>query len=130
MGRIQLANKRVYTLFVENPISGDNIPRIKVPRLFRCQEITYLKLDSASGSVDVTIRFDPDASQTGGGTVLDARVGVTNNTTGLVIVPPFSGGVTDIPADNFLWMELANVTTGIFRPVSFSAQLVGVERGA
>ena len=128
MGSIRLANKRIYSFFVENPISGDNVPRILVPRQFIAQTIRAVKLDSASGSLDWTLRFDPDASQTGGGTILHSATGLANNTTGTTTSAPFTNGT--VPADNWLWLELANVTTGIFRPVAVMIEVIGVERGA
>ena len=115
-------------MFVENPISGDNVPRILVPREFICQIIRVVKLDSASGQIDWRVRFDPDASQVGSATILHSATGVSNNTTGVTYLPPFTNGT--VPADNWVWLELDNVTTGIDRPVAVMVELIGVERGS
>ena len=132
MGLISLNPKKVIVLPIGTPISGDDIPRILVPRAFRIEEIRALKLDQVSGSVDLDIRFDPDASQTGGGTLLLSVAGISNNTTGQQFLPPFAGGsgAVIVPADNHVWPELSNVSTGLARPTMFEVHLIGIELGA
>ena len=126
-GKIQLANKRVFTFPVENPISGDNIPRLFVPRTFIPQEIRALKIGGGAGTFDWTLRFDPNANNTGAGTLLHSATGVSNNTTGVQYLPPFTN--SPVPAGNWLWLELANVSTGLSRPVMVMVEVIGVEQG-
>lgn len=128
MGEINLANKRVYTFPVENPISGDDIPRIKVPRAFIVQEIIACKF-GGSGSFDFELRFSPNADDQGAGTLLHSDTGVNNTTTGESYTPPGDFAATTIPANNWLWLELPTVSTGLARPVMAYVQVVGVERG-
>lgn len=130
MAAIKLANKRVYTFPVENPISGDDIPRLYVQRTLIVQEIRALKIGGGAGTFDWTARFDPDASMTGGGTVLHSDTNVSNNTTGVSYTPPFTTDPPIVPAGNWLWVELANVSTGLSRPVMTHIQIIGIESGA
>ena len=110
---------------------GRRGPRHRMVRDFHVQEIHVLKLDSASGQFDWELRYDPDASQVGAGTVLESALAHTNNTTGVTHLPPFDpGDPAIIPAGDWLWLELANVTTGIFRPVMALVFAIGVEKGA
>lgn len=127
MADIKLANKRIIPFFVENPISGDDIPRIYLPRQLVVQEIRALKIGGGAGTFDWTLRFDSDASMTGGGTVLHSDTGVSNNTTG-VSYTSFTNN--PVPAGRWLWLELANVSTGLSRPVAVQVEVIAVERGA
>lgn len=128
MGGIKLANKRVYTFPVENPVSNDDIPRLFVPRLFVVEEIRALKI-GGSGSFDWEIRFSPNANDQGVGTLLHSDTGVNNETTGVQYLPPFTEDPPHIPATNWVWLELPVVSTGLQRPVMAHVQLIGVERG-
>lgn len=130
MAAIKLANKRVIVLAVENPVSGDDIPRVFLPRSFVVEEIRALKIGGGAGSFDWTVRFDPNANNTGSGTVLHSDTNVTNNTTGVSYTPPFTTDPPLVPAANWLWLELANVSTGLFRPVMAVVEVIGIERGA
>jgi len=125
MGAIKLANKRVYTFPVENPVSNDDIPRLFVPRLLVVQEIRALKI-GGSGSFDFELRFSPNADDQGAGTLLQSDSGVNNTTTGVI----YSGPFVDVPAGDWLWLELPIVSSGLARPVMAHVQVVGVERGA
>jgi hypothetical protein len=130
MAEMQLGNKRVFLFPVENPVSGDDIPRLFVPRAFLVQEIRALKIGGGIGSFDWEIRYDPDANQTGAGTLLESDTGVSNNTTGAQYLPPFDpGDPAIIPAANWVWLELPTVSTGLARPVAVHVQLMGVELG-
>lgn len=126
---IRLNPKRVYTFIVENPISGDDIPRFLVPREFVVEEIRALKIGGGAGTFDWELRFDADASQQGAGTLLHSDTGVANNTAGESYAPPFTEDPPVVPADNWIWLELANVSTGLSRPVAVVVEAIGVERG-
>lgn len=130
MGELQLANKRVFSFFVENPISGDDIPRIRLPRALEVRQIIALKIGGGAGTFDWELRHDPDASNTGAGTLIESDTGVSNNTTGDEYAPPFDpGDPTVIPANDWVWLELANVSTGLSRPVAVQVEMIGVEKG-
>jgi hypothetical protein len=126
MGAIKLANKRVYTFPVENPISNDDIPRLFVPRLLVVEEIRALLIGGGAASFDFELRHSPNADDQGAGTLLQSDSGVNNTTTGVI----YSGPFADVPAGDWLWLELPSVTTGLSRPVMAHVQVVGVERGA
>lgn len=127
MAEIKLANKRVYTFPVENPISGDDIPRLYVPRTLVVEEIRALRI-GGTGSFDWRIGFSTSANDVGAGTTLHSDTGVSNNTTGVSYTPPFTNGT--VPSGNWLWLELDNVSTGLSRPVMAHVQIIGVERGS
>lgn len=121
--------QRVLTFGVENPISGDDIPRLWVPRAFLVEEIRALRI-GGTGSFDWELRYDADAGNTGGGTLLESDTGVTNDSAGEQYLPPFDPGApTIIPAGNFIWLELANVSTGLSRPVMVTLFVLGRELG-
>lgn len=128
MGLIKLANKRVYTFPVENPVPNDDIPRIKIAREFIPQQIVALKI-GGSGTFDWELRFSPNANDQGAGTLLHSDAGVGNETTGITYGPPFTEDPPNIPAGNWLWLELPVVSTGLARPVMAHVQVFGVERG-
>ena len=130
MGVIKLGSKRIYTFPVESPISGDDIPRFFVPRAFEAQEIRALKIQGG-GSFDWEIRYSPNANDQGAGTLLESGAAVTNETTGVQYLPPFDpGDPAIVPAGNWIWLELANVSTGLSRPIAVLVEVIGVERGA
>ncbi len=129
-GDIRLGNKRVYAFPIENPISGDDIPRFFVPRAFLVQEIRALKIGGGIGTFDWEIRYSASANDQGAGTLLESDTGVTNNTTGVEYLPPFDpGDPAIIPAGNWVWLEIPSTSTGIARLVGVIVQLVGVELG-
>jgi hypothetical protein len=129
MGSIKLASKRVYSFPVENPVSGDDIPRLFVPRDFEVQEIRALKIGGGIGTFDWEVRFSASADDVGAGTLLESDTAVSNNTTGAQYLPPFDpGDPAVIPASNWVWLELTSVSTGLARPVAVHVQLIGVER--
>lgn len=131
MGRIVLANKRIYTFPVENPVSNDDIPRLYVPRDFHVQEIRALKIGGGAGTFDWELRHDANANNTGAGTLIESDAGVSNNTTGVQYLPPFDpGDPTIIPAGDWVWLELPSVSTGLARPVMVTVEMIGVEKGA
>ena len=126
---IRLGMKRVYNFPVENPVGGDDIPRLFLPRAFRVEEIRALRIGGV-GSFDWELRYGPDASQTGGATLLESDTGVTNDTGGAQYLPPFDpGDPTTIPAANWLWLELPVVSTGLSRPVMVVVTVIGSELG-
>jgi len=125
---IKLANKRVFTFPVENPISNDDIPRLKVPRDFVVQQIVALKI-GGSGSFDWELRFSPNADDQGAGTLIHSDAGVNNTTTGVIYLPPGDFAAVTIPADDWVWLELPVVSVGLSRPVMAHVQMTGVERG-
>lgn len=127
MGAIKLANKRVYTFPVENPVSNEDIPRLFVPRNYLVQEIRALKIGGA-GTYDWELRYSPNANDQGAGTLLHSDTGVSNETTGVIYTAPFTGGPT-IPAGDWLWLELPVVSSGLARPVMAHVQVTGVEKG-
>ena len=130
MAEMQLGNKRTFSFLVENPVTGDDIPRVFVPRAFLVQEIRALLIGGGLASFTWELRHDADASQQGLGTLIESAVGVTNNTTGDQYLPPFDpGDPTIIPASDWVWLELPTVTTGIARPVGSFVQMIGVELG-
>lgn len=129
MGRINLANKRVYPFFVENPISGDDVPKIRVPRDFVPEQIVAVMGPGGFGAqFDWALHFDPDASEVG--TVIHSDTGTNNQTTGDVfdVVTDFAS--VTVPAYDFIWLELSNVTASIFRPLWCLVEVHGTERGA
>lgn len=127
MAEINLANKRIYTFPVENPISGDDIPRLYVPRTLVVEEIRALKMGGGAGTFDWRLGFDPNANNVGAGTTLHSDTGVSNNTTG-VSYTSFTNN--PVPSGNWLWLELSNVSTGLSRPLMVLLQVIGRERGA
>jgi hypothetical protein len=130
MARIQLANKRVFSFPVENPVSNDDIPRLFVPRDFVVEEIRALKIGGGIGTFDWELRYSASADDTGAGTLLESDSAVSNNTTGVQYLPPFDpGDPAIIPASNWVWLELTSVSTGLARPVAVHVQMIGVERG-
>jgi len=130
VAEIKLGNKRVYTFPVENPVTGDDIPRFFVARAFLVQEIRALKIQG-SGTFDWEIRYSPNANDQGVGTLLESDTGVNNETTGVQYLPPFDpGDPTIIPAGDWVWLELPLVSTGLSRPVAVLLQLIGVELGS
>ena len=128
---IKLAAKRVFTFGVENPISGDDIPRFRVPRSFTVERITALAIQG-TGQLDFELRFDPFADQQGFGTLIQAGAGIgsiaADRQAGrLFTVADF--GVVVIQTDDWVWLELSNVSTGLARPVAMSVVMTGVEKG-
>lgn len=131
MGEIELANKRIYTFPVENPVTGDDIPRLFVPRAFHVQEIRALKIGGGIGTFDWELRYSASADDVGAGTLLESGAAVSNNTTGVQYLPPFDpGDPAIIPAANWVWLELTAVSTGLARPVMATVEMIGVEKGA
>ena len=128
MASIKLANKRVYTFPVENPVANDDIPRLRVPRAFVVQQVVALKI-GGSGSFDFELRFSPNADDQGAGTLIHSAAGENNTTTGNVYTPPGDFAAVTIPAGDWVWLELPIVSTGLARPVMAHVQMVGVERG-
>lgn len=129
-GRIKLGKKKVISLPIENPISGDDVPRIRVPHDFHVTQIIALK-SGGSGGYDFEVRYSASADDQGAGTLLESGTNITNNTTGDVFNPPFDpGDPAIIPAGNWVWAELSNVATGLARPVFAMIQLHGSERGS
>ena len=132
---IDLANKRIYPFFVENPVSGDDIPRWQVPRAFVVERITAIKV-GGTGTFDWELRFSAAANDQGAGTLIHSQAGVSNETTGVVYLPvtgptpPLEFAPVTIPALNWVWLELPAVSTGIARPIAMLVQMHGVERGA
>ena len=127
MGEIRLANKRIYTFFVENPISGDDIPLYRVPRDTLVQEIVAVRRGGV-GTFGWELRFDPDSVNTGGGTLLHSGAAV-GSTTGVIYSPPFTYAPGLIPAGDWVWLELLAVSTGLSRPVAALVQMVAIEQG-
>ena len=124
---LNLARLRAYTFPIENPVSGDDIPRIRMDRAFTVQKIVALKIGGGT-SFDWELRFSPDASDIGAGTLLESDTGVSNNTTGVEYLPPFDpGDPATIPADDWLWLELPVVPTGFSRPTAITVIAYGVE---
>lgn len=128
MGKINLQARRVYTFPVENPISGDDIPRLYVQQDFLITEIRALKIGGGAGTFDWELRYDTDADQQGAGTLIESDTSVSNNNEGEEYLPPFDPGAeTVIPAGNWVWLELANVSTGLSRPVGVVVIMIGYE---
>ncbi len=129
MGDIALANKRIYPFFVENPISGDDVPKIRVPRDFVPEQIVAVMGPGGFGAqFDWELRYDSDASDTG--VVIHSDTGVNNQTTGDVYDVVTHFAAVTVPAFEFIWLELANVTSSIFRPLWCLVEVHGTERGA
>jgi hypothetical protein len=130
MAEMQLGNKRTFSFFVETPVGGDDVPRWRVPRAFLAQTIHALLVGGGLASFDWELRYSASANDTGAGTLLESDTGVTNNTTGVLYLPPFDpGDPAIIPAGNWIWLELPVVSVGIARPVAATLELVGVELG-
>lgn len=130
MASVQLANKRVYVFPVENPVTGDDLPRFFVPRAFHVQEIRALRI-AGTGTFDWELRYSPNANDQGAGTLLESDSGVSNETTGVQYLPPFDpGDPAIIPAGDWVWLELPAVATGLARPVGVVVQMIGVELGS
>lgn len=127
-GDFLAATPKTYFFPVENPISGDDIPRIYVPRQFQVTEIRALRI-GGGGSFDWRIGFSTSADDVGAGTTLHSATGVTNNTTGVSYTPPFTTDPPYVPAGRWMWLELSNVSTGLSRPVMVEVQVMGFERG-
>ena len=125
MAAILLANKRIYTFPVENPVTNDDIPRLFVPRTLVVEEIRALKI-GGSGSFDFELRFSPNANDQGLGTILQSDVAVNNETTGVI----YSGPFVDVPAGDWLWLEIPSTSSGLGRIVMAHVQVIGVERGS
>lgn len=129
MGEIKLGNKRVLTFPVENPISGDDIPRLFIPRALLVEEIRALRI-GGTGTFDWELRYSANANDQGAGTLIESGSAVSNETAGVQYLPPFDpGDPTIIPASNWVWLELSNVATGLARPVAALVELIGSERG-
>ena len=126
---INLANKKQYVFFVENPVPGDDLPRHLVPRLFVVEEIRAIKF-GGSGTFDWELRFSPNANDQGVGALLHSDSGVSDETTGIIYSPPYITDPPEIPAASWLWLELPIVSTGLARPVAVQVTVVGVEKGA
>lgn len=127
---IQLAAKKQYVFFVENPVSNEDIPRHFVPRALHVQEIRAIKF-GGTGTFDWEVRYSANANDQGVGTLLESDTAVSNDTTGVQYLPPFDpGDPAIIPAGNWVWLELPVVSTGLARPVAAQVILVGVEKGA
>ena len=112
----------VLTFPVENPISGDDIPRHFLPNIFAPTEVRALKIQG-TGNFDFEIRYSPNANDQGAGTLLQAGSAIGNETTGVVFTGPYS----DIPAGSWIWLELSNVATGLSRPVAVTVVVIGTE---
>lgn len=129
MADLQLSNKRVYTFPIENPVTGDDIPRFFVLKRFLVQEIRALKIQG-TGTFDWELRHSPNANDQGVGTLIESDAGVSNETTGVQYLPPFDpGDPAIIPASDWVWLEIPGVSTGLNRPVAILVQMIGVELG-
>ena len=127
---IELDRKRVYTFPVENPVQGDDVPRLKMPHAFTVQRIVVLKI-GGTGTFDWELRYSPNGNDQGAGTLLESAAGENNETDGNEYLPPFDPGEPAvIPANDWLWLELTAVSTGIARPVAMVAIVYGVEKGS
>ena len=106
------------TLLVENPVGGDDIPRVRLEKAFRVDSIYALKIQG-TGTFDWELRYSPNANDQGAGTLLESDAGVSNETVGVEYLPPFDpGNPAVIPAGDWLWLELPVVSTGLARPVA------------
>ena len=128
---IELDRKRVYTFPIENPVQGDDVPRHKMPHAFTVERIVVLKI-GGTGTFDWELRYSPNGNDQGAGTLIRAAAGENNETTGNEYLPPSfpSGDPTIIPADDWIWLELTAVSTGIARPVALTVIVYGVEKGS
>jgi len=124
---IRLAQKRVYTFPVENPISGDDIPRLRVPRSFDVQQIIALKI-GGTGTYSFALRFSPNANDQGAGTLIHSAAAISNETTGNTYTPPGDFAAVTVPASNWIWLEITAASTGLSRVVMAHVQVVGVEK--
>jgi len=125
-GDVVVQNPRTYVFGVENPISNDDIPRFKVPRAFTVERIVATKFGGA-GSFDWELRHSVNANDQGAGTLIHSDTGVNNETTGVVYTTPADFAAVTIPADDWVWLELPVVSTGLARPVAMSVQMYGSE---
>lgn len=127
--RYRTPDERMFPLILENPISADDIPRYKTIRPLLVTRIVALKIGGGAGTFDWEVRYSASANDVGAGTLLESDAGVSNNTTGVTYLPPFDpGDPAIIPANNYFWLELANVSTGLSRPVAVEVFLWGVEQ--
>jgi len=125
---IRLPQKRVFSFPVENPISGDDIPRLRVPRAFVVEQVIALKI-GGSGTFDFEVRFSPNANDQGAGTLIFGAVGQNNETTGNVFTPPGDFAPVTVPTGDWIWLEIPSTSTGLSRVVMVQVQVVGVEKG-
>ena len=114
---------------MENPVTNDDIPRVRVNAAFRVTKIVALKIGGGIGSFDWEIRHSPNANDQGVGTLIKGDTGTSNETTGDEFLPPSfdSGDPTTVPADDWIWMELPSVSTGLARPVACTVMVFGFE---
>jgi hypothetical protein len=129
VGHIALANKRVYTFPVENPITNDDIPRIRVPRAFVVQTIIALKI-GGTGTFDFELRHSANANDQGAGTLIHSDAAINNETTGVVYAAGVDFTAITVPSGDWIWLEITAASTGLARVVMAHVQAVGVERGA
>lgn len=128
MGSIILANTRLYPFNIENPISGDDFPKIRVRHDFVPEQIVAVMGPGGFGAqFDWSLRFDPDVDEPG--TIIHSDTGVNNGNFGVIYNVGVEFPAITVPAGDYLWLALENVTASIFRPLWLLVEVTGIEKG-
>ncbi len=130
MGFVDITPRFQRTLFLQNPLTGDDQAVV----FFTEEEVLVSELRAVitpqnppgSPSVTWTVRYAADRSAVGTEIEVGGRTS-TNDTTGDVV----TGGDIDndtIPANSWVWLDISTATTGSDAPEAFSVAVVGRAR--